>query len=135
MFFPKKKKSKEHVYFYEKDINSNQTLQCVCAPVHTHARTHARACSVALLLSGALVFAAPWTVDCQAPQSMGLSRQHIGVGCHALLQVTIRFQGSNQCLLHPCVGRWFFTTSTIWEALTAFWQLQMTNEKHCYKQE
>ena len=27
----------------------------------------------------------PWTVACQAPLSMGFSREDIGVGCHALL--------------------------------------------------
>ena len=27
----------------------------------------------------------PWTVACQAPLSMGFSRQETGVGCHFLL--------------------------------------------------
>ena len=40
------------------------------------------------------------TVACQAPLSMGFSRQDNGLGCHALLQGALTTQGSNLCLLH-----------------------------------
>ena len=49
----------------------------------------------------------PWTVACQAPLSMGFSRQEYGVGCRALLQGICPTQGSNPgllCLLHWQVG-------------------------------
>ena len=39
-------------------------------------------------------------VDCQAPLSMGFSRQNTGVGCHFLLQGIFLTQGSNPHLLH-----------------------------------
>ena len=37
----------------------------------------------------------PWTVACQAPPSMGLSKQEYWVGCHFLLQGIFPAQGSN----------------------------------------
>ena len=40
-----------------------------------------------------------WTVACQAPLSMGFSRQEYGVGCHTLLQGIFPSQGSNLHLL------------------------------------
>ena len=43
--------------------------QCACVCVCGHACPHALTCSVVQL------FATPWTVACQAPLSMGLSRQ------------------------------------------------------------
>ena len=36
--------------------------------------------------SGVWLCATPWTADCQAPLSLGFSRQEYWVGCHALLQ-------------------------------------------------
>ena len=53
----------------------------------------------------------PWTVTCQAPLSMGFSRQETGVGYHFLLQGIFLAQGSNLyffCLLH------WAGTSTTW---------------------
>ena len=44
--------------------------------------------------------AIPLTVACQAPLSMGFSRQEYGVSCHALLQGTFPTQGLNLHLLH-----------------------------------
>ena len=46
------------------------------------------------------LFVTPWTVACQAPLSMGFSRQESGVGCPALLQEIFSTQGSNPRLLH-----------------------------------
>ena len=48
-------------------------------------------------------FCDPMHVACQAPLSMGLSRQNTGLGCHALLWGIFLTQGSNPhplCLLH-----------------------------------
>ena len=45
----------------------------------------------------------PWTVICQAPLSMGFSRQEYWSGCHSILQGIFPTQGSNPrllCLLH-----------------------------------
>ena len=41
-----------------------------------------------------------WTVACQAPLSMGFSRQEYWVGCHSLPQGIFLTQGSNPGLLH-----------------------------------
>ena len=69
----------------------------------------------------------PWTVDRQAPLSMGSVGKNTGVGCNALLQGIFPTQGSNTrllCLRHkdiqrmvPVLAGGFFTTSTTWEAL------------------
>ena len=41
-----------------------------------------------------------WTLVCQAPQSIGFSRQEYLMGCHSLLQGIFLTQGSNSGLLH-----------------------------------
>ena len=49
------------------------------------------------------VFATLWTVACQAPLSMGFSKQEYWSGCHVLLQGIFPAQGLNPhllCLLH-----------------------------------
>ena len=46
------------------------------------------------------LFATPWTIACQAPLSMGFSRQEYWSALHALLQGIFPTQGSNPCLLH-----------------------------------
>ena len=43
-------------------------------------------------------------VDCQAPLSMGFSRQNTGVGCHFLLQGIFLIQGSNPVSCVSCIG-------------------------------
>ena len=53
-----------------------------------------------LVAKSCLTLATPWTVACQAPLSMGFSRQGYGVGCHFLLQGIFLIQKSNQGLLH-----------------------------------
>ena len=47
-----------------------------------------------------LTLETPWTVACQAPLSMGFSRQAYWSGCHFLLQRIFPTQGSNPGLLH-----------------------------------
>ena len=45
------------------------------------------------------LFTTPWTIDHQAPLSMGFSRQEYWSGFHALLQGILLIQGSNLHLL------------------------------------
>ena len=61
---------------------------------------YVRAC-VLSRFSRVQLFATLWTVACQAPLSMGFSRQ---VGCHALLQEIFSNQGWNLHLLHWRMG-------------------------------
>ena len=42
----------------------------------------------------------PWTIACQAPLSMGFSRQEYWMGCHFLLQGIFLTQWLNPCFLH-----------------------------------
>ena len=55
----------------------------------------------AQMLSHVRIFALSWTVTCQAPLSMGFSRQEywVELGSHFLLQGIVPTQGSNLCLL------------------------------------
>ena len=50
------------------------------------------------------LFETLWTVACQAPLSMGFSRQEYWMGCHSLLQGIFPTQGSNLCIL--CLLHW-----------------------------
>ena len=50
------------------------------------------------------LFVTLWTVACQAPLSMGFSRQEYWSGCHALLQGIFSTQGLNPCL--SCLLHW-----------------------------
>ena len=65
-------------------------------------KTHA--CLCAHSPSHVQLFATPWTIACQAPLSMGFSRQDTGVGCHAPLQGIFLNQGWNPRLL--CLLCW-----------------------------
>ena len=57
-------------------------------------------CGGSLFVKSCLILATPWTVVCQAPLSLGFSRQESGAGCHFLLQGIFRTQGLNLGLLH-----------------------------------
>ena len=81
---------------------------CVCARAR---------CAI---FSHVWLFAAPWTGDCQAPLSMGLSRQEYGVSCCALLQGLSPTQGSNPCLASPALGGKFFTTEPPGKPFTCY---------------
>ena len=45
---------------------------------------------VVQLLTSVRLFATPWTAACQAPPSMGFSRQEYWNGCHCLLHIQTR---------------------------------------------
>ena len=59
--------------------------------------------SSAQLLGGVWLYD-PWTVACQAPQSMGTLGKTSGVGCSSLLQGIFLTQGSSSCLVSH-IGR------------------------------
>ena len=63
------------------------------------------------------LFAALWTVACQAPLSMGLSRQEYLSGLPCSPPGIFPTQGSNPHLLSPALVGEFFTTNVTWEAI------------------
>ena len=69
---------------------------------HCHFIIYRHVCIVsgAQLLSGIQLFAILWTVACQAPLSMGFSRQNTEVDCYFHLQGIFLTQGLNPHLLH-----------------------------------
>ena len=61
-------------------------------------------------------FATPWTVACQAPLSMGFSRQKFWSGLPYPLPGDFPNPGIKpMSLTFPALGGGFFTTSTTWE--------------------
>ena len=55
---------------------------------------------IRLCIRQSRLFVTPWTVDYQAPPSMGLFRQKTGMGCHFPPPGILLTQGLNLCLLH-----------------------------------
>ena len=55
---------------------------------------------VFLVAQSYLIFAIPWTIDCQAPLSMGFSRQEYWSGLPFPHLRDLPVQGSNLCVLH-----------------------------------
>ena len=65
------------------------------------------------------LFVAPWTIACQAPLSMGFSRQEYWRGFPCPPPGIFPTQGWNPHLLtSPALAGGFFTTSTTWEEAT-----------------
>ena len=63
-----------------------------------------------------LTFAALWTIDLQAPVSMGFSSKDTRVGCHAHPQGIFQTQGSNpESLRFSALAGKFFTTNATWQ--------------------
>ena len=70
------------------------------------------------LLSRVRPFATPWTVDRQAPLSMGFSRQEYWSGLPCPAPGDLPDPGIEPTsLTSPALAGGFFITSTIWEAL------------------
>ena len=69
-------------------------------------------------LSRVWLFATLWTIACQAPLSMGLSRQEYWLGCHFLTQGIFLTQGLNPRLLHLLYCRCILYPLSHWEATT-----------------
>ena len=74
-------------------------------------------CMCAKLLQSCLTFCEPMDLPCQAPLSMGFSRQEYWSGLLCLLQGIFRKQGSNPSLMSPALASRFFTTSTTHRSL------------------
>ena len=63
------------------------------------------------------LFAALWTTDCQAPLSMGFSRQEYWSGLPCPPPGILPDPGIEPAsLMSPALAGMFFTTSTVWEA-------------------
>ena len=106
---PDQLKRKFHFIFFKALLNSLHYTELPILPNSVCANSY---CSQLLLplshFSHALLFVTLWTVACQAPLSIGFSRQEYW-SCHALLQGLFPIQGSSLCLLH---WQEFFTTSS-----------------------
>ena len=67
--------------------------------------------------SHALLSAMLWTVACQAPLSVGFSRQESWSGVPCPIQEDLPNPGIKPVsLVSPALAGWFLTTSTTWEA-------------------
>ena len=63
------------------------------------------------------LYATPWTVTCQAPPSMGLSRQEYWSGLPCTPPGDTPSPGIEPvCLLSPALADTFFTTGATWKA-------------------
>ena len=81
---------------------------CVCVCVCARARV--------LALSCGLLFVTPWTVACQAPLSMGFSRQECWSGLQCPFPEDLPNPGIKPAsLMSPALAGGFFTTSATWE--------------------
>ena len=68
------------------------------------------------------LFATLWTVACQAPLSMGFSRQEYWSGLPWPPQGDLPHPGIKPvCLMSPALGGGFFITWATWEALLEHW--------------
>ena len=64
------------------------------------------------------LFVTPWTVVCQAPLSMGFSRQGYWRGLPCPPPGDLPNPGIEPTsLMSPALAGWFFTTNATWEAL------------------
>ena len=67
--------------------------------------------------SHVLLFATLWTVERQAPLSMGISRQQYWSGSPCPSPGDLLTLEWNLCLMSPALTGGFFTTNTTWELL------------------
>ena len=70
-------------------------------------------CTCTQALSRVQLFVTPWTVACQAPLSVGFSRQEYWSGLLFPLPEDLPNPGIE--LASPALAGRFFTTSSIWE--------------------
>ena len=85
----------------------------------------------AKLLSRVRLFAASWTVACQAPLSMGFSRQEYWHGLSFPSPGDLPNPGMGpESLSSPALAGRFFTTSATWE-VTSHYQNCLCNEDLC----
>ena len=91
------------------DAAYHRRYYCTLRPCEMNARMHS-------CLSCVQLFATPWTVFCQAPLSMGFSRQAYLRGYHSLLQGIFPTQELNPCLLGLLHCKWILYHHATWEA-------------------
>ena len=70
------------------------------------------------------LFVIPWTVACQAPLSMGFSRQEYWSGLPCPPPGDLPHPGIEPAFKSPGLAGGFFTTSATWEALIYSWGQQ-----------
>ena len=63
------------------------------------------ACVCAKSLNPVRLFVTPWTVACQAPLSVGFSRQDTGVGCYSILQGIFPTRDQTSISFVSCIFR------------------------------
>ena len=73
---------------------------------------------VGLVAKSCLTLVTPWTVACQAPLSMGFSRQEYWSGLSFPSLGDLPDPGIEpMSLMSPALAGWFFITSTTWGPL------------------
>ena len=86
-------------------------------------------CVCTQLLSCAQLFASPWTVARQDPLSMEFSRQEYSSGLPFPTPGDLPDPGIKPESLGLLIGRWLFTTSTIWEAIILQIKINLKKKK------
>ena len=95
--------------------------------VNTQAYRHTRACILSCF-SHVQLFLTHWTVACQAPLSMGFSRQEYWCGLPCPPPGDLPHPGIEpESVTSPALVGLFFTTSTTWEARHTHPYLTLTN--------
>ena len=81
-------------------------------------------------LSRVQLFTTPWTVTCQAPLSMGFSREEYWRGLPCSPSGDLPDSGIEpESLISPALGGRFFTTSATWQApKDRYYDFPLTNE-------
>jgi hypothetical protein len=86
-------------------------------------------CPRAVSLSRVRLFAAPWTVACQAPLSVGFSRQEYWSGFPCPPPGDLPDPGMESAsLMSPALAGGFFTTGVAWEA---WWASKEPHRSRC----
>ena len=106
-------------------------IYVICMYVYSHTHTHTHICMCMLsCFSHVQLFATLWTIACQAPLSMGFSRQEYwsGLPCPPLGDLPDLGIESTS-LTSPALASRFFTTRVTWEAVHTHTQ---THTQHKY---
>ena len=112
-----------HTYIY-------MCVCVICMCVYTHTHTHTCMCMLSCF-SHVQLFATLWTIACQAPLSMGFSRQEdwSGLPCPPLGDLPDPGIKSTS-LTSPALAGGFFTTRVTWEAVHTYTHTPHTQDKY-----
>ena len=91
---------------------------------------HVYFCGVLSHFSHVWVFATLWTIACQAPLSMGFSRQEYWEGCHALLQGIFPIQVLNPSLTSPALAGRFLTLAPLGKPISKAMSNSFSSANH-----